>query len=113
VKRRTDKGARKQVVLSLVEQVGQRVLPLVAGMAATKEGLLEWVHDFGLRALDELMQDDAARIAGEKGKHRGDRTHHHWGTTRSELTFGGRRISVERPRVRSKDGREATLGPDD
>jgi putative transposase len=109
VKRRTDKGARKQVVLSLVEQVGQRVLPLVAGMAATKEGLLEWVHDFGLRALDEVMRDDAARMAGEKGKHRGDRTHHHWGTTRSALTFGGRRISVERPRVRSKDGREATL----
>jgi transposase-like protein len=85
------------------------VLPLVAGIAATKQGLLEWVHDFGLRALDELMQDDAARIAGEKGKHRADRTHHYWGTTRSELTFGGRRISVEKPRVRSKDGREATL----
>ena len=47
MKRRTDKGARKQVVLSLVEQVGQRVLPLVAGMAATKEGLLEWVPTSG------------------------------------------------------------------
>ena len=65
--------------------------------------------DFGLRALDEVMRDDAARMAGEKGKHREDRTHHHWGTTRSALTFGGRRISVDRPRVRSKDGREATL----
>jgi putative transposase len=109
VKRRTDKGARKQVELSLAEQVGQRVLPLVAGIAATKRGLLEWVHDFGLRALDELMRDDAARIAGEKGKHRADRTHHYWGRTRSELTFGGRRISVEKPRVRGKDGREAAL----
>jgi len=55
------------------------------------------------------MRDDAARIAGEKGKHRTDRTHHYWGTTKSELTFGGRRISVEKPRVRSKDGREAAL----
>jgi putative transposase len=109
VKRRTEKAAGNQVVLSLVEQVGQRVLPLVAGIAATKQGLLEWVHDFGLRALDELMRDDAARIVGEKGKHRADRTHHYWGTTKSELTFGGRRISVEKPRVRSKDGREAAL----
>jgi len=109
VKRRTEKAAGKQVGLSLVEQVGQRVLPLVAGIAATRQGLLEWVHDFGLRALDELMQDDAARIAGEKGKHRTNRTHHYWGTTKSELTFGGRRISVEKPRVRSKDGREAPL----
>ena len=109
MKRRTEKAAGKQVGLSLVEQVGQRVLPLVAGIAATRQGLLEWVHDFGLRALDELMQDDAARIAGEKGKHRTNRTHHYWGTTKSELTFGGRRISVEKPRVRSKDGREAPL----
>lgn len=109
MKRRTEKAGGNQVVLSLVEQVGQRVLPLVAGIAATKQGLLEWVHDFGLRALDELMRDDAARIAGEKGKHRTDRTHHYWGTTKSELTFGGRRISVEKPRVRSKDGREAAL----
>jgi hypothetical protein len=35
------------------------------GFAATKQGLLEWVHDFGLKALDELMRDDAARIVGE------------------------------------------------
>lgn len=109
MKRRTEKSAGNQVVLSLVEQVGHRVLPLVAGIAATKQGLLEWVHDFGLRALDELMRDDAARIVGEKGRHRADRTHHYWGTTKSELTFGGRRISVEKPRVRSKDGREAAL----
>jgi len=109
VKRRTDKGIGKQVGLSLVEQVGQRVLPLVAGIAATRQGLLEWVHDFGLKALEELMRDDAARIVGEKGKHRADRTHHYWGKTHSELTFGGRRISVEKPRVRSKDGKEAAL----
>lgn len=109
MKRRTDKGVKNQVGLSLVEQVGQRLLPLVAGIAATKQGLLEWVHDFGLKALDELMQDEAARIVGEKGKHRADRTHHYWGKTKSELTFGGRRISVEKPRVRSKDGREAAL----
>ena len=109
MKRRTEKAAGNQVVLSLVEQIGQRVLPLVAGIAATKQGLLEWVHDFGLRALDELMRDDAAGIVGEKGKHRADRTHHYWGTTKSELTFGGRRISVDKPRVRSKNGREAAL----
>ncbi len=109
MKRRTEKGVGKQVGLSLVEQIGQRVMPLVAGIAATKQGLLEWVHEFGLRALDEVMSDEASRIVGEKGKHRPDRTHHYWGKTRSEVTFGGRRISVQRPRVRSKDGREAIL----
>jgi hypothetical protein len=80
----------------------------MAGIAATKQGLLEWVHDFGLRALDELMRDDAAQIAGTKGKHQADRTHHYWGRS-TELTLGGRRVSVDRPRVRSKEGREANL----
>ena len=69
MQRRTDKSIGNQVGLSLVEQVGQRVLPLVAGIAAARQGLLEWVHDFGLRALDELMRDDSARIVGAKGKH--------------------------------------------
>jgi putative transposase len=109
VERRAEKGTEKQVGLSLVEQVGQRLMPLMAGIAATKQGLLEWVHDFGLRALDELMRDDAAQIAGPKGKHQADRTHHYWGRTRTELTLGGRRVSVDRPRVRSKEGREASL----
>jgi hypothetical protein len=109
VERRAEKGAGKQVGLSLVDQVGQRLMPLMAGIAATKQGLLEWVHDFGLRALDELMRDDAAQIAGPKGKHQAERTHHYWGRTRTELTLGGRRVSVDRPRVRSKEGREASL----
>jgi putative transposase len=109
MKSRTEKDPRTQAGVSLVEEIGQRVMPLVAGIAATKQGLLEWVYDFGLCALDELMREDATKLAGPKGKHRSDRTHHHWGTTRAELTFGGRRISVERPRVRSKEGREATL----
>jgi putative transposase len=109
MQRRTDEGVGKQVGLALVAQVGQRLMPLVAGLAATKRGLLEWMHDFGVSALDELMKDDAASLVGPKGKHRADRTHHYWGKTRTELTLGGRRVSVERPRVRSKEGREASL----
>ena len=55
----------------------------------------------GKRALEE--------IAGLKGKHEKERTHNHWGSTNGELSFGGRRIQVSRPRVRSKSGEEASL----
>ena len=48
-------------------------------------------------------------IAGLKGKHEKERTHNHWGSTNGELSFGGRRIQVSRPRVRSKSGEEASL----
>jgi putative transposase len=87
----------------------QVLLPMVTGMVTTRQDLMTWVHQRGLDALDELFRADAEALAGPKGKHRDARTHNHWGTTRSELPFGGQRIVVERPRVRTTDGREAKL----
>jgi putative transposase len=87
----------------------QVLLPMVTGLVTTRQDLMTWVHQRGLDALDEVFRADAEVLAGPKGKHRHERTHHHWGTTRSELPFGGQRIVVERPRVRSTDGREAKL----
>lgn len=92
-----------------MDKVRQLLLGMVAGMVAAKQDLLEWVQDLGLSALQEVFEADATMIAGPKGEHREDRTHHRWGTTRTELPFGGRRIQVPRPRVRSKSGQEITL----
>ena len=52
---------------------------------------------------------EAVALAGPKGRHQPQRTHHHWGTAATELTFGGRRVQVRRPRVRQTIGGEATL----
>src|SRR5207249_8633500 len=68
-----------------------------------------WVHAQGLAALDALFREEAVTLAGPKGRHQTPRTHHHWGTTTTELTFGGRRVQVPRPRVRRTSGGEATL----
>jgi len=92
-----------------VEKVRQLLLGMVAGMAGAKQDLMEWVQDLGLAALQEVFEADATTIAGPKGEHRADRTHHRWGTTGTELPFGGRRIKVPRPRVRSKSGQEVGL----
>ena len=93
----------------VVGQVGQILLPMIAGIAATKADLTEWVYEQGLTALHLLLREDAEKIAGPKGKHEKERTHNHWGSTDGELSFGGRRIQVSRPRVRSKSGEEASL----
>jgi transposase-like protein len=63
----------------------------------------------GLAALDGLFREEAAALAGPKGRHQAERTHHHWGTAATELTFGGRRVQVRRPRVRPRTGPEVTL----
>ena len=91
-----------------LERVRQLLLGMVAGMTATKHDLMEWVHEVGLAALREIFEADATAIAGPKGKHLADRTHHRWGTTDTELPFGGRRIQVQRPRVRT-ESREVRL----
>jgi hypothetical protein len=92
-----------------LEGLRRVLVPLVAGAAETKRCLLHWVHAQGLEALDELFRDEAAALAGPKGKHQPGRTHHHWGFADAELAFGGRRLRVKRPRVRERDGREAPL----
>ena len=110
--RKSKKPVRKQTQSptgEVVGQVGQILLPMIAGIAATKADLTEWVYEQGLTALHLLLKEDAEEIAGPKGKHEKGRTHNHWGSTNGELSFGGRRIQVSRPRVRSKSGKEASL----
>ena len=83
--------------------------PLISGMAATRTHLLDWVQGLGVSALEAVFAAEAEVLAGPKGKHQAERTHHHWGRTATELTFGGRRIQLDRPRVRSCEGAEAVL----
>ena len=82
---------------------------MLAGMTTTRQHLLASVHAHGLAALDELFRAEAVALAGPKGRHQPQRTHHRWGTAATELTFGGRRVQVQRPRVRQRAGGEATL----
>ncbi len=106
MRRRAEKD---QVGQGVLEAMQRALTPLVSGAVESRRCLLQWVHERGLAALDELLREDAVALAGAKGKHRRERTHHHWGTTRSELAFGGRRVSVTRPRVRERGGTEAAL----
>src|SRR5207247_8715896 len=90
-------GARPGEGTAAAARVRQLLLGMVAGMTVTKHDLMEWVHEVGLAALREIFEADATAIAGPKGKHLADRTHHRWGTTDTELPFGVRRIQVQRP----------------
>lgn len=104
--RKTERGVVGQGVLEGLRRVAGAA---GGGAAETKRCLLHWVHAQGLEALDELFRDEAAVLAGAKGKHQPGRTHHHWGFADAELAFGGRRVRVRRSRVRERDGGEAGL----
>ena len=107
--KRSAEAPRTQAENGVSGALAHLVEPMLTGMTTTRQDLLAWVHAQGLAALDEVFREEAAALVGAKGRHQPQRTHHHWGTTPTELTFGGRRVQVHRPRVRRTTGGEATL----
>src|SRR2546428_9601405 len=89
--KRTERAQRTQAENGAGPALAHLVEPMLAGMTTTRQHLLAWVHAHGLAALDELFCEEAVVLAGAKGRHQAQRTHHYWGTAPTELTFGGRR----------------------
>src|SRR5918995_1968482 len=71
---------------------------------AAKEGLLALSVGVGLGVLAELMEEEVTDVVGPKGKHDPERTAVRHGHEAGEVTLGGRRVAVERPRARTADG---------
>src|SRR6266516_1229186 len=96
------------------DQVGQEELALPPRVqealgelvGSAKEGLLALSVGVGLGVLAELMEEEVDEVVGAKGKHDPERSAVRHGHESGEVTLGGRRVGVERPRVRSADGRE-------
>src|SRR5260370_35976383 len=109
--KRAESTERTQAENGAGPELVHLVEPMLAGMTTTRHHLLAWVHAHGLAALDEVFRAEAVALAGPKGRHQVPRTHHHWGTTATELTFGGRRLHVSRPRVRRTTGGGRTFPP--
>jgi transposase-like protein len=80
----------------------QLALPMFAASEALKRGLLAFVQQMGFLAFMQMLEAEAEMIAGPKGKHAEDRSHHHWGSATTTLPFGGRHVVIDRPRVRRK-----------
>jgi transposase-like protein len=81
----------------------------VTGAAAAKREAMKWIFDKGVTALHELLFADAERLVGPKKRHQADRTAHFWGSTSTRIPFGGRRLRIDRPRVRHVEGHEIEL----
>ena len=74
-------------------------------VGSAKEGLLALSVGVGLGVLAELLEEEVVDVVGPKGKHDPGRTAVRHGHEAGEVTLGGRRLAVERPRARSADGR--------
>jgi transposase-like protein len=88
-----------------IEGLPESVLEALGELAgAAKEGLLALSVGVGLGVLHELMAAEVEEVVGPKGKHDPDRTAVRHGHEAGEVTLGGRRVPVSRPRARTTDG---------
>jgi putative transposase len=87
--------------LAVPGQVSVAMNEIAADM---REGLLALAVGAGLQVMAQLMDADVTAVCGPRGKHDPDRTATRHGTERGSVTLGGRRVPVDRPRVRAADG---------
>jgi putative transposase len=100
----------KKTVPPVVQAAPEEELPVRVQEAlgdlvsVAREGLLALSVGVGLGVLAELMEEEVVEVVGAKGQHDPERSAVRHGHEAGEVTLGGRRVGVERPRVRSADG---------
>ncbi|HEX5879269.1 MAG TPA: IS256 family transposase [Actinomycetota bacterium] len=87
--------------LQLPEQVTVAVAELAG---AAREGLLALAVGTGLQVLQAMLAEDVDRLVGPKGRHHPARAAVRHGSEPGQVTLGGRRVRIRRPRVRTADG---------
>lgn len=87
----------------------QQVIPLVEVIVSLQEGLRDLVISAGLQTLEALLEADRERLCGPLRKKREDRVAYRHGHESGRLVIGGRKVSVDKPRVRSTTNQELTL----
>ena len=84
-------------------------LGLLASLEDVREGFFSLCIKAGRQVLTAMMEQDREALCGPKWKPDPERRALRAGTTRSEVTLGGRRIEMRKLRARSIDGGEITL----
>src|SRR5579859_2066031 len=76
---------------------------------AVKQGLLALSVGVGLAVVDEIFDAELTELVGPRGRHDPMRQAYRHGEEPRQLTLGGRRVQVMKPRARTKRGEEVEL----
>ncbi len=100
-----EKLPAEQAVTSIERALPSAVAEALGELVgAAQEGLMALSVGVGLGVLAELMAAEVTEVVGPKGRHDRERSAVRHGHEPGEVTLGGRRVPVERPRVRAADG---------
>jgi putative transposase len=107
------KHAKKSEHLQLVDHPKTTVvevpLPMLGAFASIEDAFFDLCIHSGRQVQGAMMEQDREELCGPRWQPDPDRTAGRVGTRASEVTLGGRRISITRPRVRNTDGKEVGL----
>lgn len=91
------------------EEMARRRDGLTATLEAIRGDLRGFVIEAGYQIFLELLEEERELLCGRRYAHIGEREAYRHGYDKGSLVFGGRKISVPKPRVRSLDGNEIEL----
>lgn len=74
-----------------------------------REGLLALSIGVGVAVVGEIFEEEIGQVVGPRGKHDPERQAYRHGRERRQLTLGGRRVEVAKPRGRTRAGEEVEL----
>lgn len=106
---------RRPYVVSEAEELAfnlppQVTIALTQISGAVKKGLLSLCVGAGLAVVKEIMEVEVTELVGPRGKHDPKRAAYRHGEEDRQLTLGGRRVGIQKPRARTKDKKEVELG---
>jgi transposase-like protein len=77
---------------------------MVEGIEESRRGLLDLFQAAGIEALRRQLAAEVEAVVGPRRRRNAAREAYRWGSTGSEWILGGRKVVLERPRVRRSDG---------
>ncbi len=92
------------------EQEVQLHLPLKEVAAALQEGVGHLMRQAGLELMRLIMDNEVRNTAAERYQRREPEQPFRWGREKGFLVVDGQKVPIERPRLRSEEGREQGLG---
>jgi putative transposase len=109
MKRSRTGSSAGEVLASAAVATVQLPLPLLDVLADTRTAFFGLCLDAGQQVLRTMMEQDRAQLCGPRHVPHPGRRAYRSGSTRGEITLGGRRILVPRLRARSVAGHELAL----
>lgn len=87
----------------------QLSLPIAEVLAEVEDSLESVAGKAGLLIIRALLEDEVDRTVGDRYEHVAQREAFRHGHERGYVVFAGRKVSVQRPRARTVDGKEVPL----